>query len=145
MRFWDASAIIPLLVAEPSSPTVHDLLGADDALVVWWASRVECVSALRRREREGRVDSEAVGVALRLLDTLTGGWSEVLPSDRLRGSAERALAVHSLRAADALQLAAALVWNPSPTSTAELVCLDARLREAASREGFRVLPEEREG
>jgi len=144
VRFWDASAITPLLVAERSSPAVHALLSDDEAMIVWWASRVECASALRRREREGALDGRAVGVALGLLDALASAWSEVLPSDRVRLAAERALAVHALRAADALQLAAALAWEPEPARTAELVCLDGRLRYAAAREGFALAPAELE-
>ena len=51
MRFWDATALMPLLVVEGPSETMRDLRASDDAMVVWWGSRVECVSGLRRRER----------------------------------------------------------------------------------------------
>ncbi len=64
----------------------------------------------------------------------------MLPSEALRAQAERALAVHPLSAADALQLASALTWRREPARSAELVCLDERLRDAASREGFALLP-----
>lgn len=140
MRFWDASAITPLLVEEPSSPALHALLGSDEAMVVWWGSRVECASALRRRERGGGLGQMGVDSALGLLEALAGAWSEVLPTDRVRQAAERALAVHALRATDALQLAAALAWHSSAARDAEFVCLDGRLREAAAREGFALAP-----
>jgi len=71
---------------------------------------------------------------------LSREWSEVLPGEGLRGRAERLLAVHSLQAADAFQLAAALVWSRGETRLHALVSLDDRLREAAGREGFQVLP-----
>ncbi len=48
--------------------------------------------------------------------------------------------IHPLRAADAMQLAAALVWTEDATSGAEFVCLDQNLREAALKEGFTILP-----
>ena len=115
-------------------------LAEDRSVVVRWGARVECVSALRRREREGILSSADVGIALSLLDELSIAWQEVLPGEELRVAAERALAVHSLRALDALQLAAALTWRGPATAAAELVCLDDRLRDAASREGFRLLP-----
>jgi hypothetical protein len=53
-------------------------------------------------------------------------------------------AVHALRVADALQLAAAPTWEPQPARTAELGCLDGRLRDAAAREGFALAPAELE-
>ena len=64
----------------------------------------------------------------------------VSPSDELRRRAARLLAVHPLRAADALQLAAALLWCEEQPHGEGFVSLDARLREAAGKEGFAVLP-----
>jgi predicted nucleic acid-binding protein len=142
MRFWDASAIVPLLLAEPWSDQARELLREDPAIVVWWGSRVECASALRRLERRGELTAAAARQALALLDELAEAWSEVLPSEALRAQAERALAVHPLSAADALQLGSALTWRREPGRPAELVCLDERLRDAASREGFAVAPGE---
>jgi predicted nucleic acid-binding protein len=49
------------------------------------------------------------------------------------------LRVHVLKAADALQLAAARVWA-GDVADGELVTLDERLALAARLEGFRVLP-----
>ena len=141
MRFWDASAIVPLLFSERWSEPVGELLSEDSSMVVWWGSRVECISALWRREREDQLGAAEARQALVLLDQLAGAWSELLPSEALRAQAERALAVHPLRAADALQLAAALTWRREPARSAELVCLDERLRDAASREGFVLLPQ----
>jgi hypothetical protein len=140
MRFWDSSAIAPLIVSESWSERSQDLLRADPQMVVWWGSRVECVSALRRRERDGALAAAAVRQATDLLDALAGFWSEVLPTEAVRTQAERALAVHPLRAADALQLGAALAWRRDPAQHPELVCLDERLRDAAGREGFALLP-----
>jgi predicted nucleic acid-binding protein len=142
MRFWDASAIVPLLFNERSSKQARELLREDPAIVVWWGSRIECGSAVRRLERRGQLDGAGAREALALLEQLAGTWSEVLPSDGVRAEAERALAVHPLSAADALQLAAALTWRREPGRPAELVCLDERLRDAASREGFALRPAE---
>jgi hypothetical protein len=65
---------------------------------------------------------------------------EVLPSEILRRRSERLLAVHALRATDAFQLAAALPWSRGEPAARAFVSLDERLREAARREGFRILP-----
>lgn len=141
MRFWDASAVVPLCLTEPETARARALVEADPSLVVWWATRTECISALLRRRRDGRLSSTVVDRAQRILLALSAEWSEVLPSENVRSRTERLLGVHNLRAGDAFQLAAALLWSRDQTSERELVSLDDRLREAAQREGFRVLPE----
>lgn len=142
MRFWDASALTPLLVPEAWSPAAEGLARSDRAMVVWWGTRVECSSALRRRERAGALSAASVQRSFKLLEELASDWSEVAPVEAVRARAERALAVHALRAADALQLAAVLTWRGEAIAPRELVSFDDRLRDAASREGFSVLPGE---
>ena len=141
MRFWDTSAVVPLCVVEPATPQVRRLADADPSLVVWWGTRTECVSALARRRRDGQLAAQAEQRARRVLSVLAAEWSELLPSEPLRRRAERLLGVHALRAADALQLAAALLWARGDTATHAVVSFDERLREAARREGFQVVPE----
>lgn len=140
MKFWDTSAVVPLCVIEPSTGTVRSILTRDPSMVVWWATRSECVSALMRQTREGglRVDGERL--ARQVLMQLALAWTEVQPSELLRTTAERLLAVHALRAADAFQLAAALHWCQRQTTNKELVSLDTRLRDAAYKEGFTMVP-----
>ncbi len=145
MRFWDTSAIVPLCVSEPVTPDVRGLASGDPALVVWWATRTECVSAFARRRREGLLAANAERQARRVLLALAAEWSEVLPADPVRERAERLLGVHPLRAADAFQLAAALVWSRGETRACTIVSFDARMRAAADREGFMLLPELRPG
>lgn len=141
MRFWDASALIPLLVPEAASAELRTLGGSESAIVVWWGSRVECVSAIRRLERE-RTRGSDPRPAIESLERLADTWVEVAPSEPLRTAAERALAVHPLRAGDALQLAAAITWRGQASERFEFVSLDERLRDAASREGFALVPAE---
>lgn len=140
MRYWDTSAVVPLLVAESATADVRRLLDADPAMVVWWATRTESVSALARQVRDGGLGASAETQARAVLDALAAAWSEVVPSEGLRHRAERLLRVHPLRAADAFQLSAALLWSRGRTAGRELISLDDRLREAAGREGFRILP-----
>ena len=113
MRFWDASAVVPLLIAEPTTAAMQALAADDPAMLVWWATEVECASALARLEREGGLDASAVVPAFNRLKQLAGGWHEVDPSDAVRETAVRLLRVHSLRTADALQLAAAFARRSS--------------------------------
>lgn len=141
MRFWDTSAIIPLIVQEPHSDTLRRLLEQDAGVVVWWATRIECVSAISRRAREDTLSTEGEASARELLNDLSGSWTEVQPTARLRTLAEQALVTHPLRAADALQFASALIWCDSQPRGRPFVCLDERLRNAASRSGFVLLPD----
>ena len=139
MRFWDSSAIVPLLVAEPSTRALVDEFVRDPELVVWWGTEVECVSALARLEREDLIDARAMGEALARLDGLALAWHEIQPGARARQVAVRLLRTHTLRAADAFQLAAAIAAAEDSPGSLPLVTLDGRLATAAEREGFRVL------
>jgi predicted nucleic acid-binding protein len=139
MRFWDASAIVPLLMMEPTSKTLQALAANDPAMLVWWATEVECASAIVRLERDGALDESAVTQAFGRLKQLASGWHEVDPSDSIREAAVRFLRVHQLRAADALQLSAAFIAAERRPSSLEVVTLDDRLAVAARKEGFVLL------
>jgi hypothetical protein len=139
MKYWDASAIVPALVAEPTTRSVQALAARDPAMLVWWGTHVECASAIARLERDGLLDEPAVTQAMDRLKQLAAGWHEVDPSDAIREAAVRFLRVHPLRAADALQLAAAFVAAERRPSSLELVTLDDRLAVAARKEGFVVV------
>ena len=60
------------------------------------------------------------------------------PSDVIRETATRFLRVHPLRAADALQLAAAFAAAERRPASLEIVTLDDRLADVAGKEGFAV-------
>jgi predicted nucleic acid-binding protein len=139
MRFWDSSAILPLLVPEARTDPLARLMREDAATAVWWATPVECASALARLEREGRLTAADWGVVTARLNAAARGWTEVPPIDRVRDQAIRILRLHPLRAPDALQLAAALVLADFEPRTLPFVTLDAHLGAAAGREGFEVL------
>jgi uncharacterized protein len=139
MRFWDSSAVVPLLVNEPTLPRLLDLLAEDRDIVLWWGTGVECVSALARRERDGAIDGATTNAALSRLRTLTAAAYEVGATEAVRTTAARLLRVHDLRAADALQLGAALIAAENDPGSLGFVCLDRRLGAAALREGFDVV------
>ena len=139
MRFWDSSAIIPLIVEESTSVRITKYYAAHPEMVTWWGSPVECASALARLERAGQLDARAVTQALQQLQALQAAWNEVQPLDSIRATAQRLLRVHPLRAADSLQLSAALVACDHRPHSWEFVSLDARLGAAAEREGFVVV------
>jgi predicted nucleic acid-binding protein len=110
-------------------------LEEDAEQVVWWGSAVECASAIARLHRERHLTDREEAQARELLAALQASWFEVQPGPGIREQALRLLRLHSLRAADALQLAAAITWSgPAPAGT--LYTFDERLAAAARREGF---------
>lgn len=140
MKFWDSSAVVPLVLDEPASDVLLDLLEHDAAMVVWWGTHVECASAIARREREGALRRADAASALARLKAISNAWSEVVASDAVRNAALRLLRVHPLRAGDSLQLAAAIVAGEGNAGGLPFVCTDDRLGEAAEREGFATFP-----
>jgi hypothetical protein len=142
MRFWDASAIVPLLVSETSSRALQALAKQDSTMLVWWGSEVECASALARIERDSALDPRDAARVFERLRQLSGVWHEIEPSDVIRQAAIRFLRVHPLRAADALQLAAAYAAAEQRPASLDMVTLDERLAIAARKEGFVVLDAE---
>ena len=143
MKFWDSSAVLPLCLHEPTTPNLKKLSVRDGAVVAWWGTSVECYSALARLRREQALSTVDETQARIVLHALMSTWTEIEPSMAVREQAGRVLLLHPLRAADALQLASAIVWANGQASGHEFVCLDQRLREAAQREGFTVLPKQR--
>jgi predicted nucleic acid-binding protein len=139
MRFWDASAIVPLLMAESTTKVLQRLAAAESSMLVWWGTQVECASAIARLERDGALDTAAASAAFERLKQLAEGWHEVDASDGIREAAIRFVRVHPLRAADALQLAAAFVAAERRPSSLELITLDDRLAAAARKEGFALI------
>ncbi len=138
MKFWDTSAVIPLLVQETRSAHYHALMVRDAELAVWWGTEIECWSALARAQRNGRFDARMFDLATAALDALRRSWFEISPSDEVRREARRLLRLHPLRAADSLQLGAALVWSGRYEGY-ELVASGEQLRNAAQLEGFMVI------
>ncbi len=136
MRFWDASAIVPLLVHEPATRRIQAIAQRDLDMLVWWGSQVECAWALARLERAGALDQKRAGFAFSRLTELADGWHEVEPNEIVRENAIRFLRVHPLRAADALQLGAAFAAAERRPSSLQVITLDERLADAARKEGF---------
>lgn len=139
MRFWDASALVPLLLREDTTPMIRGLVNEDPDVVVWWGTWTECLSAVSRAARMG-LGAAQQERARSNLGLLSADWSEIVPSPQVRSLSEQALFAHDLRAADALQFAAALDWCNGKPAEWELVCRDRRLRDAAASEGFTLLP-----
>lgn len=127
---------MPLLVDEPSSEARRRLFESDPAVVAWWGTLVECESALARRLRTPGVTAAQARDSRERLQAIAEDWTEVSPENQVRSRARRLVRVHPLRAADAFQLAAALVAVREYSDAIDFVCNDRRLAEAARLEGF---------
>ncbi len=141
MRFWDASAVIPLLVEEATSETMSSLLREDRETVVWWGTWAECTVAISRFVRENTLNENDDATARFILGLLALTWTEVKPTNDIRSLIEILSRDHPRKTADLLQLAAALRWCEGDSLNKGFVCLDKQLRRAAESEGFDVLPE----
>ena len=102
MRFWDASAIVPLIADEPMRERLFALLDEDPEIVTWWGTSVEIASALARRERQSLLTADEVTAALSAARQIADSSHEIAPSTSIRRAAERLLRVHPLRATDSL-------------------------------------------
>lgn len=139
MRYWDSSAIVSVLIQEESTAALRALHDEDPEQAVWCLTPVEIASALARRTREGLPAAQQKAVLVGY-DVLSRRWQEIGSLELVRARALRLLNTHPLRAADALQLAAALVACSERPESLGFVSLDGQLRDAARREGFQVLP-----
>lgn len=138
MKLWDSSAIVPLVCRERVSPLCRSWLRNDPVVLVWALTATEVISALARKRREGVLTARRFNVAKQRLAGLERAWHEVTQYDAVRARARRLLETHSLRAADALHLGAALVAAEERTHVLDIVTFDGRLAASAEREGLRV-------
>lgn len=136
MKYWDTSGLASLLLTDIHSPSAARDLGNDPDITTWWATFVECQSAIWNNERRGLILTVDAENAQHRLLAMRKLWIEIPPSERIRSLACRFLRVHDLRAADALQLAAAYEAAGECPENLAFVTHDRRLLAAARREGF---------
>jgi hypothetical protein len=141
MKFWDTSALVPLLIRESATDTVLRIIEEDPEMAVWWGTETECLSALARREREKQLTRQEVTVAENDLSHLMAGSLEIIPGPELRRHARRLLMTHPLRAGDAYQLASAMILAGDQPGQVAIVTFDQNLAACAQREGFVTLTE----
>ena len=140
MRFWDSSAVVPLLIEQEPSSRAAAWVARDDAMVVWTLTPVEVVSALRRLVRDQTLDEAIARSAEVRMEEIVRTCHVIIDVEPVKSLATRLLRLHALRAADALQLGAALHWTEGHPQGRTLHTLGSRLALAAQREGFVVPP-----
>jgi hypothetical protein len=137
--FWDTSGIVPLCCFQTQTAHARRIARLYARQITWWATAVEVVSSINRLLREGALNAEGRQQAVMRLAYLRQRWNEVQPSDEVRDVAERLLGVHRLKAADALQLSAALLWCGGKARGRPFIGADGDLANAAETEGFRAI------
>jgi len=140
MKFWDSSAIVPLIVDEEETDYCLNTLSGDQDMLIWCLSKVEVISALCRLVREKSLIEAEFQKAKKHLNDIVERSHEVTVIKKVSARALRLLEVHPLRAADACQLASALVATQEEPDILAIVCFDQRLMKAATKEGFVVNP-----
>jgi predicted nucleic acid-binding protein len=138
VRFWDSSAVVALLIRQKASPRADQWFRDDRAIALWTLTSVEITSALWRLVRENALDEEAARMAESRADELSAASHSVVDVESVTTLARRLLRTHNLRAADAMQLGAALVWSAGTPRGKVVHTFDDRLAAAARREGFDV-------
>ncbi|MBI4237097.1 MAG: type II toxin-antitoxin system VapC family toxin [Deltaproteobacteria bacterium] len=139
MRYWDSSALVPLVCYEAETARCEQWLAADHEIITWAFTPTEVLSALYRKLRAREFKESDCLHAREQLVRLQSAWIEVVNVEIVRQRAHRLLAVHSLRAADALQLAAALTVFDRHIEQEHFMTFDQLLAAAARKEGFTVL------
>lgn len=140
MRYWDSSALVPLVVEQQGAAAAEIWLAEDSELVTWALTSVELVSAINRLAREGRLGEPEARRAEEMANAALRTAHVVRDLEAVKSLALRLLRLHALRVADALQLAAALFWADGRPVDHILHTFDRNLAIAATREGFQVIP-----
>jgi predicted nucleic acid-binding protein len=139
MRFWDTSALIPLMLEEAESGRMRLLLAEDRAIAIASITPLEIASVLWRRRHAGLLHLDEHHEADALFAELSARWNEVMPTTLILRKALDVVTRHPLRTLDAIQLGAAIVLSHEPACMT-MVTLDRNLADAARAEGFEVLP-----
>jgi predicted nucleic acid-binding protein len=141
--FADTSALVKLYAPEDG----REIIGALDTVTVSELARVEVPSALWSKHRAGALTASQAAVLLRRFEIDFAGAASrppryaVAPVDsRLLHYAARLVGPHALAAGDAIQLATAQAVRDADPECRTFACFDDRLREAAAKVGFSLVP-----
>ena len=137
IRYFDASALVKRYVDEEQSQTVRKLLSSG-LVATSRLSKVELVSALARRCREGAFpESERDRVFEQIpRDFETFYVIEIVPE--VTALTYSLLRRHRLRAGDAIQIASCLYLSKALDLSVPIIGFDSRLADAATAEGLDV-------
>ena len=135
MRFWDTSALIPLLTQEETTPAMTALFRTDRNLIVAFITPVEIASALGRK---AGVNADLRRLAERRLAVLEANWTIIDDYESTIRIARRFATNYGLREGDAIQLACATL-AVTDKSALPFVTRDQDLGDAARDVGFPII------
>jgi predicted nucleic acid-binding protein len=133
--FWDSSALIPLCVQQLQTQR-SEALYINYGVTVWWSTQVEIISGLTRLLRMREIDAAEFVEGKQVAQAMAMIWTAIKPSANVEREARALLEQYPLRAADALQLAAALEWCEGKPKGRVFLTFDQRLGEVAAQAGF---------
>ena len=137
--FCDSSSLVPICIVQRPAAAMRNLVSRY-RFVVWWCTPVEIRSAFARLVRTGELTSAEHAKAQKYLDLLRLSWREMQPTEALRTHAESLVDRFPLKAADSLQLAAALAWCGDNPQGRAFISGDKQLLTAATQLGFHAIP-----
>lgn len=140
--YFDASALVELVVEESGTPLVIELWDECDAAVSSRLSYPEVRAALATAVRDHRIAARDVAGAERDWELYWAGIRQVELSDAVAGEAGELCCTHALSGANGVHLASALAVARAGTDLV-MAAWDQRLAVAALAVGLRVAPKPR--
>lgn len=140
MLYWDTSALFAFLITEKHSKKLRIFIEKQESSTAYTSiiTPLELESAIQRRFTERTLTlSEAESARLFGIEFRKRSFLVSLDQNAL-DTALHLQKIYVLRPGDAIQLASARLGTDNPKQVSFL-CMDKRLTEAASREGFNVL------
>ena len=111
IAYFDTSALVPLLVSEPASPTCGRLWNEATRVISTRLIYPEARAALAQARRMSRLTVEGLEQAVDELDSIALEIAYIEVSAELAESAGDLAQTHGLRGYDAVQLASAALAN----------------------------------
>jgi uncharacterized protein len=139
--FADSSAVVKLYADERGAEVVRSA----QVLVISQLARVEVPAAFWKKQRVGELSPAFAAVLVAEFEADYFGTEEdpprfaiVAATDAILEDATRLVAVHGLRAYDAVQLASALAARAASEANLAFLAFDGALCTAAAAEGFEI-------
>ena len=137
LAYFDASALVKLVIEEPGSDLAAALWDGADAVVTSRVAHAEIRAALAAAHRGSRIDAGGLQVAADAWMTLRSGLRMIELTRAVEDHAGELTGRHALNGFDAIHLASALTLAEAAPIVATW---DARLLRGAQAEGLRTLP-----